>query len=214
MQKEIPELPEKAGFIKQTLYCIATRLRSIEEKISQPKSEQDDHSHLLKQIKELECENNKLQETLQSANREEQPKLDLERWLELQSKIQQDSELSNVFWGNSSNDPSIQFIRFIAKSGEWEQVVKVWESLAVRCKADQRPATDAELAILEGILAIHNLTSFRLQASLSSCDEGARYDYKFMERGNPTGDIVQAIWLPGLVNAGGHSVKNVLVKTQ
>lgn len=229
MKKDIPELPEKAGFIKQILHCIATRLGNIEDKISQPTSEQD-NSELLTKIKEFEQANQQLQATLQDSKiqnqqlmqevtqlkelQKQQPNIDIEHWLTLQKKVRQDDELANLFWGSSTNDTSTQFIRFIAKAGEWDQVIKIWDLLASRCKADQRSATDQEQLILEQILAIHNLTSFRLQASLSSCDIGTRYDYKKMERGNPTGDSVQAIWLPGLVNAGGTSVKNVLVKTQ
>lgn len=228
---EMPELPENPTYQDEILNYIAHKMGDT-QCMSYYKNENDDNHHtqlqaeigrltqenssLKSSIKSFESQNIALQKELDAlkAKAQKKPSLDMAKWLDLQNNVQKDSELANLFWSDSDDDSSTQFIRFIAKAGEWDQVIKVWDLLAARCKVEQRSSNEAEQLILEQVLAIHNLTSFRLQASLSSCDIGARYDYKKMERANPTGDSVQSIWLPGLVNAGGTSVKNVLVKTQ
>jgi len=228
---EMPVLPENPSYQDEILNYIAHKMGDT-QCTSHYKNGSDDNNDakLQAEINKLMQENSSLTNSLKSvesqnialrkeidtlkAKAQKKTSLDIATWLSLQGEIQRDSELAKLFWNGSEDDSSTQFIRFIAKAGDWDQVIKVWDLLAARCKAEQRSSNEAEQLILEQVLAIHNLTSFRLQASLSSCDIGTRYDYKKMERSNPTGDSVQSIWLPGLVNAGGTSVKNVLVKTQ
>lgn len=227
---EMPALPENPSYQDEILNYIAHKMGDTQCASHYKNGSNNNDTKLQAEINELMQENASLKSSLKSVESQnialhkeidalkikaqKKPSLDIATWSSLQGEIQKDAELANLFWNGSEDNSSTQFVRFIAKAGEWDQVVKIWDLLAARCKVEQRPSNEAERLILEQVLAIHNLTSFRLQASLSSCDIGARYDYKKMERGNPTGDSVQSIWLPGLVNAGGSSVKNVLVKTQ
>lgn len=223
---DVPRLPDEPTYTEQALHYIACELdakkNDMPDQLIQP---QVDHSaeltKLRDQTKELEQmlaqaqkEKIHLQEQLAEAKAIPKTQVNMKVWLEQQQVVKNDLELSAFIWSNAEDSLDVQFVRFIAKAAQWDQVVKIWEILAIRCKAEQRAANDQETKILESVLAIHNLTSTRLHATLQLCDINARYDYKKMERGNQIGDSVQEVWLPGLVNAGGMAVKNVLVKTQ
>lgn len=97
-----------------------------------------------------------------------------------------------------------QLARLLATAAQWERLLELWDLLAERCKAKERPASVAELAILEGCLNVHNLIWRDRKAQLCSVEVGAEYDYRVHQRTTLRGEVITAQWLPGLANAGGE----------
>lgn len=136
----------------------------------------------------------------------------LSAWQSQQAIFSHDEDLAALFWPDGYSGDAEDFVRFIALAAQWSQVVKVWELLATRCKQEQRPVNVEELEALNHVLAIHNLIWSSRQASLIPVVLNVPYDYKTMERGNTSGALVTEEWLPALQNAGGETVKRVLIK--
>jgi hypothetical protein len=107
-------------------------------------------------------------------------------------------------WLHQSENEGQQLTRLLATAAQWERLLELWDLLAERCKLQERPATVAELHLLEGCLAIHNLIWRNRQAQLCCAEVGADYDYRLHHRTTLRGEIITAQWLPGLVNAGGE----------
>lgn len=123
--------------------------------------------------------------------------------LALLETLRADEELSAA-WLHESENEGQQLTRLLATAAQWESLLELWDLLAERCKAQSRPGTVAELHILEGCLAIHNLIWRDRQAQLCCAEVGAEYDYRLHQRTTLRGDIITAQWLPGLANAGGE----------
>ncbi|OYQ78707.1 hypothetical protein B9T19_07620 [Ignatzschineria sp. F8392] len=127
-----------------------------------------------------------------------------------------DPDLMNIFaLDGKDNQTGIELIRFIAKAAQWNDVQKVWDHLAKKCKSENREATSVEISLLKEIVKIHNLIYRDKSATLYIASRGDRYDYKQMQRGNnaSSGDTVTEIWLPGLKNPAQGVEKPVLVNT-
>lgn len=133
--------------------------------------------------------------------------------LDIVSVVKQDEEL-NRQWLDNVNDQGLQLIKLTAILSQWDQIDRLWDKLASRCKNDKRPPTPQEKQLLEKAVETYNLTLNSRQASLATGELGGSYDYEKQQRGLPTGDKVVAEWLPALVNAAGTVVKKPLVETR
>jgi hypothetical protein len=133
--------------------------------------------------------------------------------LDIVSVVKQDEEL-NRQWLDNINDQGLQLIKLTAILSQWDQIDRLWDKLASRCKNDKRPPSAQEKQLLEKAVETYNLTLNSRQASLATGELGGSYDYEKQQRGLPTGDKVVAEWLPALVNAAGTVVKKPLVETR
>ena len=133
--------------------------------------------------------------------------------LELLHALRADAELAAAWLGAAAENEGRQLTRLVACAAQWDLLSDLWDKLAARCKQAQRGTSTAELQILRGALALHNLRWQGRQAQLAEVAAGATYDYERQQRGTATGDTVRALWLPGLVNAGGQLHKKPLVQT-
>lgn len=133
--------------------------------------------------------------------------------LTLLKAVQADAEIAAAWLGEQLEEEGRQLLRLVACAAQWDLLSELWEKLANRCKQAQRAANKQELQILQATLALHNLRWQGRQALLIEVESGTAYDYDRHQRGTPTGDKVHALWLPGLVNAGGQLHKKPLVAT-
>lgn len=126
--------------------------------------------------------------------------------------VKADAELAATWLGDTPATEGQDLVRLIACAAQWDTVLTLWDKLASRCKADQRPATAAEQAILEGGVRLHNLTWRDRQAAMLTVEVGTAFDYEAHDRGTPQGgQVVKSVWLPGLCNAAGQTQKKPIV---
>ena len=150
----------------------------------------------------------------------------LQSWMDLLALLEQDNELSQLVPFNTENTPSkdtqmqadneqaIKLVTMIASLAQWDKVTAIWDLLAERCKARQRPANVDELYILTSAINIHNLTWRDKKAKLQSVDCPTPFNYKSHHRGNIKGETITEEWLPALVNPGATSTLNAIVYTE
>lgn len=137
----------------------------------------------------------------------------LDAELTLLQAVRADAELADEWLGFSHENEGKQLVRLIVRFSQWDTVIDLWDTLAKRCKQEKRAASATEQQILAQALRLHNLRWNDRQASLCHAIAGAAYDYRYHQRSTTTGDIIQAEWLPGLINAGGEPQKPPLVQT-
>jgi len=133
--------------------------------------------------------------------------------LGLLQALRTDSKLASEWLSAEPESEGRQLVRLIARAAQWDVVLELWDTLALRCKTQQRAVSTTELNLLQGALALHNLRWQDRQAALLECQVGADYDYRRMQRATPSGETVRALWLPGLRNAGAEVQKLPLVQT-
>ncbi len=134
--------------------------------------------------------------------------------LALLRAVRADTDMAATWLGTATDeDEGRQLLRVVVCAAQWDLLSELWEKLASRCKQDQRAANAAELTMLRAALALHNLRWHGRKAQLAEVAAGTPYDYDRHQRGTPSGDTVRALWLPGLVNAGGQLHKKPLVQT-
>lgn len=130
-------------------------------------------------------------------------RVQLEDQLALLATFGADQELEAA-WLNQAENEGQRLMRLLATAAQWERLLELWDLLAERCKAQGRTANIAELQILEGCLAIHNLIWRDRQAQLCNVQVGEEFDYRLHQRTTLRGERISAQWLPGLANAGGE----------
>ncbi|SEM95597.1 hypothetical protein SAMN04487857_107203 [Pseudomonas sp. ok272] len=123
-----------------------------------------------------------------------------------------DPDLAST-WLVDGDSEGLQLARLLASAAQWERLLELWDVLAERCKEAARPATAAELSILEGCLSIHNLIWRDRQAQVCSVEAGVEYDYRLHQRASLRGEVITQQWLPGLANAGGERQRLPLAAT-
>jgi hypothetical protein len=136
--------------------------------------------------------------------------------LALLKAVQADTELAQVWLHTDvvgTENEARQLVRLLAVMGDWDELQALWTRLADRCKNDRRPATANEYTVLQTALALHNLRYRNRAAQLAQVAVGSAFHHETMERGTPKGSTVQAVWLPGLLNAAGSLQKQTLVQT-
>lgn len=140
-------------------------------------------------------------------------RLHLKPELDLLAGVRSDAELAALWLPDDAEPEARQLIRLVALLAQWDQVLRLWDQLAERCKSARRPATAVERRILAAALDIHNLVWRDRAARLQRVESGIAFDFKQHERGVSTGETIRAEWLPGLLNAAGQLQKKPLVET-
>lgn len=131
--------------------------------------------------------------------------------LALLQMVRADADLAQV-WLWADENEGRQLVRLLAMLSDWDEVLNLWSRLADRCKAGQRAATDAELAVLQAALALHNLRYRDRAAKLAGAEIGVPFHHETMERGSVKGATVAEVWLPGLHNAADQLQKMPMVR--
>lgn len=127
------------------------------------------------------------------------------------------SELQNLDWLEDvkTSKDGRQLVRLLVRAAQWDEIIRLWDLLAERCKRDEKAASKPKQKLLAEALAVHNQRwTADHQASLIHVSPGTPYDFEQHQRGNTTGNTIRAEWLPGLRNAGGNVVKKPLVETK
>ena len=138
---------------------------------------------------------------------------DLAAQLALLAAIEADAELCRLWLGELSDNEGEKLLKLVANAANWDRVEELWDLLALRCKNSKQAASESMQKLLQGCVALHNLTWQGRAASLPSVTVGEAYDFKLHDRGTPNGETIAALWLPGLKNAAGNLRKKPLVST-
>lgn len=138
---------------------------------------------------------------------------DLASSLNVLNLVKNDADFS-TWWVSANDSEGEQMLKLTAVLAQWRNIEDVWDKLANRCKDEKRSATESELALLHGAVALFNKSlSNNNQARLISVRLGDEYNYEKHQRGTSQGDKITAEWLPSLQNSAGELVKKVVVAT-
>lgn len=104
-------------------------------------------------------------------------------------------------------------LTLLASASQWDNLLRVWDVLAARCKAGHALTADEQAALL-ACMQLYNLTLQDRQAGWQDAEVGGGYDYEQHQRVGNKGERIKAQVMPGVVNAGGSVVRKVLVSTE
>ncbi len=134
----------------------------------------------------------------------------LESELTFLKQVQNHPELASILLPNGDEN----LLQLIAISSQWNNVLRVWDALAIQVKKTQQTISTTEQQILEHSLALFNLTLQSNQAILQSPELGASYDYDIHQKVSGSGGSIEQILLAGLYNAASDNVRTAIVATR
>lgn len=113
-------------------------------------------------------------------------------------------------------DASGALIRVVAVLAQMNSIERLWDALKESCERERRPASAEETALLQTALDWHNHNWSRRPYTLHRPRTGDSFDYSKEQRAaaSPSGDTLNAVWLPGIVAGSGHVQKKALVATR
>ncbi|MGL5040159.1 MAG: hypothetical protein ACRC6D_08615 [Aeromonas sp.] len=118
--------------------------------------------------------------------------------------------------GNGSGNSSADLVRCVAVLSQLDTIKQLWDLLKERCEQNSRPPSEGELALLEHALAWHNHNWQQKPYQLYIPSRGGRFDFSKEQRAagtSPSGESLQAVWLPGIGDNSGRLQKKALVTT-
>ncbi|EKT4489483.1 hypothetical protein [Shewanella algae] len=131
--------------------------------------------------------------------------------------LRKDTELAHKLGLNGlGSELQADLERCIAVLSQLETLKRLWELLKERCEQNQRGVTEAENMLLNQALAWHNHNWHNKPYVLFCPAVGGSYDFSQQQRAattSVTGEAVLALWLAGLTDGSGRSVKKALVVT-
>jgi len=133
----------------------------------------------------------------------------LEQYQRLLAAVSGHAELRAVLLAGNG-DP---FLTLLANASQWENLLRVWDVLASRCKAGHA-LTEHEHAALGACMKLYNLTLQDRQATWQDAEVGGDYDYERHQRVGNKGERIKVQVMPGVVNPGGNVTRKVLVSTE
>ena len=131
--------------------------------------------------------------------------------------LRQDSTLAQrLDLADLPADASAALIRVVAVLAQMNSIERLWDALKENCERDRRPASAEETALLQTALDWHNHNWSRRPYTLHRPRSGDSFDYGKEQRAtaSPSGDTLNAVWLPGIVAGSGHVQKKALVATR
>ena len=134
----------------------------------------------------------------------------LESELTFLKQVQNHPELASILLPNGDEN----LLQLIAISSQWNNVLRVWDALAIQVKKTQQTISTTEQQILEHSLALFNLTLQSNQAILQSPELGASYDYDIHQKVSGSGGSIEQVLLAGLYNAASDNVRTAIVATR
>lgn len=184
------------------------------------KCKEQDVNHLESQMNGLNQDNQKLKQNNDRLNSEVNDlnrQLDSFKWTDsikpefaFFKQVQNHPELASILLPNGDEN----LLQLIAISSQWNNVLRVWDALAIQVKKTQQTISTTEQQILEHSLALFNLTLQSNQAILQSPELGASYDYDIHQKVSGSGGSIEQILLAGLYNAASDNVRTAIVATR
>lgn len=110
-----------------------------------------------------------------------------------------------------SNDNRISIV---SRCGSWNNLVEFWELLSHVCEEEQRGVLDEEKRGLELVLRLFNSSQRSKKAQLQAPEIGDAYRSSIHRKIKGAGELICAVWLPGLVNVQGECKAKPLVETE
>lgn len=214
---------ENAGLHQQLAQLTGDNEKLEEEKmkiLDLFKRKEQDVSHLEQQMNGLDQENQQLKdnnECLKSEISDLNKKLSSFNWVnslkpefDFLQQVQSHSELSSILLPNSNQN----LLQLIAIASQWNNVLRIWDTLAAQVKNTQQAISTTEQHILEHSLALFNLTLQSNQATLQNPELGESYDYDIHQKVSGSGGSIEQVLLAGLYNAAGDKVRASVVTTR
>ena len=130
--------------------------------------------------------------------------------VEFFEKVSQEPALAQILLPNQSTNIK----QLIVNASQWNNILRVWDELAVAVKSQQRAISQNQKVILLHCLKLFNLTLSNRQVRLDSPEVGDSYDYEIHEQVMGDGDSITQVLLPSLCNAGDERVRPALVATR
>ncbi|NUF61706.1 MULTISPECIES: hypothetical protein [Acinetobacter] len=121
-------------------------------------------------------------------------------------------ELQSIF-NIEQYDDTTKILAFISASSQWQNILRIWDKLAIECKSSQQELEAGKLKLLENAVFLYNLTLSNSQAQLKTPDLNTDYDYNIHNQISGVGDQIKLVLLPGVYSASGEKVKSALVIT-
>jgi len=118
--------------------------------------------------------------------------------------------------GDLPADDTRALIQIVAVLAQPDNLERLWEALKARCDEQDRPASEAELALLQAALAWCNHNWRSRPYRWVDAKPGAAYDFDQHLRGRHTtsGETIAAQRLPGLADGQGKLLRKPLVATR
>jgi hypothetical protein len=133
----------------------------------------------------------------------------LEQYQRLLTAVSGHAELRPVLLAGGGDT----LLALLANASQWDNLLRVWDVLASRCKKGETLTPD-EHAAMHACMQLYNLTLLDRQAQWQDAEAGGDYDYQQHQRVGNKGERIKAQVLPGVINAGGIVVRKVLVSTE
>ena len=130
--------------------------------------------------------------------------------VEFFEKVSQEPALAQILLPNQSNNIK----QLVVNTSQWNNILRIWDELAVAVKSQQRAISQNQKVILLHCLKLFNLTLSNRQVRLDSPEVGDSYDYEIHEQVMGDGDSITQVLLPSLCNAGDERVRPALVATR
>ncbi len=134
----------------------------------------------------------------------------LEEYERLLTAVSGHAELRPVLLAGGS-DKSL--LTLLANASQWDNLLRVWDVLASKCKAGHDLNKDEQAAV-QACMKLYNLTLLDRQAAWQDVAAGGSYDYEQHQRVGNKGERIKAQVMPGIINAGGIITRKVLVRTE
>ncbi|MEQ1304452.1 hypothetical protein ABLB95_10970 [Acinetobacter radioresistens] len=184
------------------------------------KRKEQDVSHLQQQISGINQDNQKLKQNNEYLNNEIQhlnQKIGSFSWanslkteFDFLKQVQSHAEISKVLLPNGDDN----VLQLITIAAQWNNVLRVWDTLATQIKNTQQAISATEQQILEHSLALFNLTLQSNQATLQNPESGESYDYDIHQKVSGSGGSIEQVLLAGLYNAAGENIRAAIVTTR
>lgn len=224
LEQRIHAMQQDNDCLQQQLTQLMHSSKKLEEEkmrlLDLFKRKEQDVSHLESQMNGLNQDNQGLKQNNDRLNSEVNDlnrQLDSFKWTDsiklefaFLQQVQNHPELASILLPNGDEN----LLQLIAISSQWNNVLRVWDALAIQVKKTQLTISATEQQILEHSLALFNLTLQSNQAILQSPELGASYDYDIHQKVSGSGGSIEQILLAGLYNAAGDNVRTAIVATR
>lgn len=112
-------------------------------------------------------------------------------------------------------DEQQALIRVVAVLAQRDNLERLWHALKERCEAQNRPANQAEQALLNAALTWYNHNWRTRPYRLIEAPPGTAYNYEQHQRSRNTaaGETIGALCLPGIADGSGKPICKALVGT-
>ena len=105
-------------------------------------------------------------------------------------------------------------LSIVSRCGSWNNLIEFWDLLSHRCEEESRPASDEEIRALKIVLRLFNGSQRSKKAQLTQPEIGDSYRSSLHRRMKGSGEKVNAVWLPGLINVQGERKSKPLIETE